>query len=564
MVTTDKKEYIHHTINLSNTSLPNKTIIKTTNKNGLGAIKPRQRPNRSPTNYLYIKSSNQYTHPQSIRREQPYVYTMHQNTSHGFAKAQNVIGANLRNTVNPEKLLLMVTTDKNEYIHHNDTIHRRNTSLPYKTINKTTNKNGLGAIKKRQRPNRSPTNYLYTKPSTQSTHPQSIRRFSRPSTRVQPYVYIMHQNPSHGFTRVQNVISTKLRNTENPEKLSIMVTTDKKEYIHHTDTIHRRNTSLPYKTINKTTNKNGLGAIKPRQRPNRSPTIYLYTKPSNQSTHPQSIRRFSRPSTHVQPCVYTMHQNPSHGIARVQNVIDTNLRNTVNPEKLSLMVTTDKKEYIHHNGTIHLRNTSLPYKTIIKTTNKNGSGAIRPRQRPNRSPTNYLYTKPSNQYTHPQSIRRVQPYVYTMHQNPSHGFAKAQNVIGAKLRNTVNPEKLLLMVTTDKNEYIHHTDTIHRRNTSLPYRTINKTTNKNGLGAIKPHQRPNRSPTNYLYTKPSTQSTHPQSIRRFSRPSTHVQPYVYTMHQNPSHGIASLQNVNGTQPQKHRKSRKVINNCHDR
>src|SRR6218665_506202 len=40
-----------------------------------------------------------------------------------------------------------------------------------------------------------------------------------------------------------------LRNTENPEKLSIMVTTDKKEYIHHNDTIHRRNTSLPYKTI---------------------------------------------------------------------------------------------------------------------------------------------------------------------------------------------------------------------------------------------------------------------------------------------------------------------------
>src|SRR6218665_884291 len=39
----------------------------------------------------------------------------------------------------------------------------------------------------------------------------------------------------------------------------------------------------------------------------------------------------------------------------------------------------------------------------------------------------------------------------------------------------------------------------------------------------------NRSPTNYLYTKPSNQSTHPQSIRRFSRPSTRVQPYAYTM-----------------------------------
>src|SRR6218665_2604523 len=76
-----------------------------------------------------------------------------------------------------------------------------------------------------------------------------------------------------------------------------------------------------------------------------------------------------------------------------------NLRNTENPEKLSIMVTTDKKEYIHHNGTIHLRNTSLPYKTIIKTTNKYGLGAIKPRQRPNMSPTNYLYTKPSTQST---------------------------------------------------------------------------------------------------------------------------------------------------------------------
>src|SRR6218665_3673736 len=115
-------------------------------------------------------------------------------------------------------------------------------------------------------------------------------------------------------------------------------------------------------------NKNGLGAIKPRQRPNKSPTNYLYTKPSNQSTDPQSIRRFSRPSTRVQPYVYTMHQNPSHGFARVENVIGANLRNTVNPEKLSLMVMTDKIEYIHH--TIQLSNTSLPCNTINKTTNK--------------------------------------------------------------------------------------------------------------------------------------------------------------------------------------------------
>src|SRR6218665_1102686 len=147
---------------------------------------------------------------------------------------------------------------------------------------------------------------------------------------------------------------------------------NKKKYIHHT--IHLSNTSLPYNTQN--CQREGLGAIKPRQRPNRSPTNYLYTKPSNQSTHSQSIRRFSRPSTRVQPYVYTMNQNPSHSFARVQNVIGANLRNTVNPQKLSLMVTTDKKEYIHH--TINLSNTSLPYKTIHKTTNKNGLGAIKP------------------------------------------------------------------------------------------------------------------------------------------------------------------------------------------
>src|SRR6218665_1739772 len=190
-------------------------------------------------------------------------------------------------TVNPEKLLLIVMTDRKHY----------------KTINKTTNKNGLRAIKPRQRPNRSPTNYLYTKPSNLSTHPQSIRRFNRPSTRVQPYVYTMHQNPSRDFARVQNVIAANHRNTVNPEKLLLIVMTDGKHY----------------KTINKTTNKNGLRAIKPRQRPNSSPTSYLYrlTKPSNQSTHPQSIRRFSRPSTRVQPYVYTMHQNPSRGFARV-------------------------------------------------------------------------------------------------------------------------------------------------------------------------------------------------------------------------------------------------------
>src|SRR6218665_3456843 len=156
----------------------------------------------------------------------------------------------------------------------------------------------------------------------------------------------MDQNPSRGFARVQNVIAANHRNTVNPEKLLLIVMTDRKHY----------------KTIDKTTNKNGLGAIKPRQSPNRLPTSYLYrlTKPSNQSTHPQSIRRFNRPSTRVQPYVYTMHQNPSRGFARVQNVIAANHRNTVNTEKLLLIVMTDRKHY----------------KTINKTTNKNGLRAI--------------------------------------------------------------------------------------------------------------------------------------------------------------------------------------------
>src|SRR6218665_1212590 len=132
---------------------------------------------------------------------------MHQNPSHGFARVQNVIDANLRNTVNPEKLLLMVMTDKKEYIHN--AIHSQQYILTLQYNKQNYQQEGLGAIKPRQRPNRSPTNYLYTKPSNQSTHPQSIRRFSRPSTRVQPYVYTMHQNPSHGFARVQNVIDAK-------------------------------------------------------------------------------------------------------------------------------------------------------------------------------------------------------------------------------------------------------------------------------------------------------------------------------------------------------------------
>src|SRR6218665_788860 len=81
---------------------------------------------------------------------------------------------------------------------------------------------------------------------------------------------------------------------------------------------------------------------------------------------------------------------------------------------------------------------------------------------------------------------------------------------------------------TDMKEYILHT--IHLTYTYIHYKTINKTTTiyyKNGLGPIKPRQRPNKSPTNYLYTKQSNQSTHPQSIRRLSSLSMTVQPYMY-------------------------------------
>src|SRR6218665_227765 len=126
---------------------------------------------------------------------------------------------------------------------------------------------------------------------------------------------------------------------------------------------------------------------------------------------------------------------------------------------------------------------------------------------------------------------------------------------------TVNPQKLSLMVTTDKKEHIH--DTIHLGNTSLPYKKINKTTNKNGLGAIKRRQRPNMSNTNYACTKPSNQSTHPQSIRRFSRPSTRVQPYVYTPCIRIHHMVSTECRCHRRQPQKHSKSRKVIINGHD-
>ena len=149
-----------------------------------------------------------------------------------------------------------------------------------------------------------------------------------------------------------------------------------------------------------------------------------------------------------------------------------------------------------------------------------------------------------------------------MHQNPSYGFPRVKNVIGVNLRNTVNPEKLLLIVITDRKVDIHHT--IHLTYTYRHYKTIKKTTNRNGSGAIEPRQRPNRSPTNYLYTKPSNQSTHPQSIRRFSRPSTRVQPYMYTPCIRIHHMVSQSGECHRRQPQKHSKSRKVIVNSHNR
>src|SRR6218665_720762 len=116
---------------------------------------------------------------------------------------------------------------------------------------------------------------------------------------------------------------------------------------------------------------------------------------------------------------------------------------------------------------------------------------------------------------------------------------------------------------TDMKEYIHHT--IHLTYTYIHCKTINKTTNKNGLGAIKPRQRPHRSLTNYLYTKPSNQSTHPQSIRRFSRPSVHSCAAVCIHHASESNTcFRQSGECLRRQPQKHSKSRKVIVNSHDR
>src|SRR6218665_3476928 len=100
-------------------------------------------------------------------------------------------------------------TDIKEYIHH--TIHLTYKYIHYKTINKTTTKNGLGAIKPRQRPNKSPTNYLYIKHSNQLTPPQSILRFSRLSMPVQPYMYMYTP-----CIRIQNMLSPEWRMSSAP------------------------------------------------------------------------------------------------------------------------------------------------------------------------------------------------------------------------------------------------------------------------------------------------------------------------------------------------------------
>ena len=103
---TDRKEYTHHTVHLTNTSRHYKTINKTTNKNGLGAIISHA---RGPTGHLLL--NNQCTHP--ANRTSTYPITLNHTPHHYFSH----------------------------------TIHLSNTSFPYKTINRNTYKNGSGAIK---------------------------------------------------------------------------------------------------------------------------------------------------------------------------------------------------------------------------------------------------------------------------------------------------------------------------------------------------------------------------------------------------------------------------------
>src|SRR6218665_954386 len=110
--------------------------------------------------------------------------------------------------------------------------------------------------------------------------------------------------------------------------------TDRKEYI------HLINTSIHYKTINKITIKNGLGAIKPRQRPNRTPTIKY------------PMHTFSQPYIHTSNCPPIRHLTPT----------------SYHPSQEYILT-------LHNNK---------------QNSDKIGLRAIKPRQRPNRSPANYL------------------------------------------------------------------------------------------------------------------------------------------------------------------------------
>ena len=60
--------------------------------------------------------------------------------------------------------------------------------------------------------------------------------------------------------------------------------------------------------INKATNKNGLGAIEPRQRPNRSPAN---KQPTQTSSHP-CIHSFTLPSRHPFPPLHRLAHSPHY------------------------------------------------------------------------------------------------------------------------------------------------------------------------------------------------------------------------------------------------------------
>src|SRR6218665_3306824 len=88
-----------------------------------------------------------------------------------------------------------------------------------------------------------------------------------------------------------------------------MVMTDKKEYIHHT--IHLSNTSLPYNTINKTTNKKAKGRLSHARGPTgRLQTIYTLSHQINLLTLNRSVDSAVRPlvcSRMCTPCIRIHH-----------------------------------------------------------------------------------------------------------------------------------------------------------------------------------------------------------------------------------------------------------------